>query len=119
MSYEQKSEVNPNSVEVIEKTEEMNSKNNAEDVAATFFYAYLPRFKGMVESMSSRMLKRLIIALVEVPLNEKTYDPKNQSEKDAFLIGDQLLQAKMSMIIHTLYEKMEQEKEKTNVGKEE
>lgn len=70
------------------------------DGAARLFKMYAPIFKNLVNRCSNRELKRLICMLVESPLQDKEYKPKESTiEGQAFFIGDNLMQAKMLMIM--------------------
>jgi DNA primase large subunit len=72
-----------------------------EEVAATMFNLYLPRFQNMVDKLSNKSLKRVLKALIEYPLVED--DMKlSETEKDAFLVAENLILAKVMMINHTL-----------------
>lgn len=103
----------------LEKVEESSTvegpgtlANNAEDIAAGMFSLYLPKFKQAVETLSSRQLRRLLKMLVEYPLNEREYQPKNQVEKNAFLVGNKLLEAKFMMILTTHFDLAEKPNKK-------
>lgn len=92
--------------------------NNAEDIAAGMFSLYTPKFKQAVDTLSSRQLRRLLKMLVEYPLNERDYQPKNDIEKNAFLIGNKLLEAKFMMILTTHFDLAEKTNEEKKEGKE-
>ena len=74
-----------------------------EEVAAAMFNLYLPRFQMMVDKLSNKSLKRVLKALIEYPLVE---DETNLSatEKETFLVAENLILAKVMMINHTLLE---------------
>lgn len=66
--------------------------------AAQFFKMYVPIFNNLTSRMSNRELKRLTNRLVDFPLNERDYKPKQGSiEGQAFLIGSQLINARVLM----------------------
>lgn len=72
-----------------------------EEVAATMFNLYLPRFQLMVDKLSNKSLKRVLKALIEYPLVED--DTKlSETEKETFLVAENLILAKVMMINHTL-----------------
>lgn len=72
-----------------------------EEVAAAMFNLYLPRFQMMVDKLSNKSLKRVLKALIEYPLVED--DTKlSETEKDTFLVAENLILAKVMMINHTL-----------------
>lgn len=89
------------SVEQFEKELLEQAEKNQQDpvnLAATLFTIYLPRFQNLVGTLSSRALRRVLCALIEVPLNQSEFNHSTQQEKDCFAIGDRLLQAKWIMI---------------------
>jgi hypothetical protein len=88
--------------------EKLDLAEKPEDVFAGMFQIYLPRFRMLTSKMSSRMLKRMVVALIEAPLNEKEYNPRDVLEREAFVLGDKLLQAKFFMMMHTLAEQQQQ-----------
>ena len=73
------------------------------EVAAQLYTLYLPRFLGIVDTLSNKQLKKLIKALIETPLMEEQPKFSTQDEKTAFAIGDELLQAKMALVISALF----------------
>jgi hypothetical protein len=84
-------------------TQERLSQPPPEEVAATMFNLYLPRFQMQVGKLSNKSLRRVLKALVEYPLVEEEYKLSEQ-EKDAFLVAENLILAKVMMINHTLME---------------
>jgi hypothetical protein len=93
-------ETKENIVKALQK--DVNAEEDAFGVAATMFGIYLPRFKAKIRQMNSKARERVLFALVEVPIAEKDYNPITKDEREAFLIGQSLLEAKMLMIMHTL-----------------
>lgn len=81
---------------------------NPEMVATAAFGTYLPRFKLLMKGLSGKAKDRVINAIIEVPLNERDFRPQNAQEKETFLIGQALLNAKRIIIDTTL---MKHEKE--------
>jgi hypothetical protein len=79
--------------------------------AAGIFGRFLPQYKGLVRRLSNRQMKRLLCALIEVPLQKQDYKHPTKEEQAAFLLGDRLLQAKMTMIIHTVLEQQKKDME--------
>jgi len=77
--------------------------------AMTMYGLYMPKFKQGVKKLSSRARARLLMALIEYPLNEIKYQHSTQHEKEMMAIGDAVLQAKFLMILHTMHnsEKLE------------
>lgn len=74
------------------------------EAAALMFHSYLPRYFSLVDRMSSNAMRRLLKALIEVPLNSAPYHHSSQEEKDCFAMGDALLQAKVMLIYTTAFE---------------
>jgi len=74
------------------------------EAAAKIFTMFLPQFRMLVRSMSNRQLRRLVMALIEVPLQKKDYKHPTKEEQAAFMVGDRLLQAKWAMMLQTLEE---------------
>jgi hypothetical protein len=77
---------------------------NAVDSATMMFGLYYPKLEMLVNRMSNKSLKRVIRALVGMPLETVKLNLKLQQEKTAYAIADQLIQAKMTLMIHTAYE---------------
>ena len=77
-------------------TEQVTPLKDPAEVAAQLYSLYLPRFLGIVDTLSNKQLKRLIRALIETPLMEQQPKFSTEDEKVAFAIGDELLQANIS-----------------------
>lgn len=86
------------------------SETDAFGVAASMFGAYMPRFKALIRKLGSKGRERVINALIEVPLMEKDFRPVDKDEREAFLVGQSLLEAKMLMIMHSVTFGVEQKK---------
>ena len=88
------------------------------EAAATMFYMYLPKYKQLVDTLSNKQARRVLKALVEVPLQNADYKHPTEEEKTAFLIGDRLLQAKFVMMLETLSQsaQLAQQESETNNG---
>ena len=90
------------------------------------FNLYLPRFQAMVDKLSNKSLRRVLKALIEYPLVEEDFKFSGELEKEAFLVAENLILAKVMMINHTLMQhqedlqngketdKVEQEQENAN-----
>ena len=87
--------------DVAKVTKAITSDKAPEEVAAMLCTMYLPAFRAHLAKLSNNALRRLIYNLVQYPLENGDYDPKNQVEKNAFLIGDRLLSSKYLMVIST------------------
>lgn len=90
---------------LIEKSEA--KANDSFATASTLHGMYMPRFKAGIHQLSSRQLRRIIIALMEVPFWDKEPNFRNSFEKEMFAIGDNLLIAKTIMISQSYMEAAE------------
>lgn len=72
--------------------------SDPEQVAATMFSLYLPRFQTMVGKLSNKALRRVLKALVEYPLVEEEYHFSSDLEKDTFFVAEQLILSKLMMV---------------------
>jgi len=70
------------------------------EIAAQMLTYYTPRFNMLVDKLSSRQLRRVTKSIVEFPVG-KTYNHTNDMEKEVFMIGKSLLDAKYVMIAQT------------------
>jgi hypothetical protein len=77
---------------------------------ATTFGLLKGRFEEAVNDLSMGEMRRLIKALIEYPLTDKLHIDNMAREKlkDAFNIGDAMLQSKMIMMMLSLQEQEEQ-----------
>lgn len=83
------------------------AKRRAEDpaeTAAMVYTMYKPEFLRRLKGLSSRAKTRLIRLLIEHPLNEKDFAATTQIEREAFLLGNSMLEAKFVMIMDTYKE---------------
>ena len=92
---------------VQEEQERLNKPADEEEIACMMLKLYTPRFNGLVDKLSNRELKRVIKALVEFPLG-KAYKHIGQEEKEAFSIGQGLMDAKMVLMVKTYYDNKDQ-----------
>lgn len=67
-------------------------------IAAGLFGIYLPRFLALVWKLSSKGRARVLCALIESPLNDAPYNFSSKEEKECFLVGEALLQAKFMLV---------------------
>lgn len=77
-------------------------QRNPEDVAAAMFSMYFPIFHNVTKKLSNKQLRRILNALVEVPLNGKEYKMLKKDEKEVFQIGSALLESKWQMMLYAL-----------------
>lgn len=96
---------NESVAEVIEELPQQSQSvsNNPEEIAATMFTLYLPRFQAAVDRLSNKALRRVLKALIEYPLVDEEYKFSTELEKDTFFVAERLILAKMMMIQHTLF----------------
>lgn len=95
---------NESLAEVIEELPQRSESvsDHPEEVAATMFTLYLPRFQAAVDRLSNKALRRVMKALIEYPLVNEEYQFSSELEKDTFFVAERLILAKMMMIQHTL-----------------
>lgn len=95
---------NESTAELIEELPQQSQSvsNNPEEIAATMFTLYLPRFQAAVDRLSNKALRRVLKALIEYPLVDEEYQFSSELEKDTFFVAERLILAKMMMIQHTL-----------------
>ena len=105
-------QVEGGTVEVTDKTEQVLpvTQQNPLELHAQFFTLYWPKFCQLVMKLSNKQLRRVLMAVVEHPLNEKPFHFTTQEEKDAFNIGVQLAQSNALMQMVTLTSSPEFEK---------
>lgn len=93
--------VDPAELEKAMLAKSSEAVTDPEEVAATLFTLYLPRFHARVDGMSNKALRRLIKAIIEHPLEDKPYYLKEEDEKEAFAIANALLDSKYVMVFNT------------------
>lgn len=94
--------------QIVVKTEEPVTEAPPQDPiaqASAVFGVLYPRFIARLETLSNKSMKRVIRSLIGVPLEEPIPNFKRDEEKEAYLIGERLLEAKSVIIIHALFEK--------------
>jgi hypothetical protein len=107
--------INDESMKAMDAVISENSLNGA----AQFFKMYVPLFSNLTDRLSSRELKRLTRRLVDFPLNEKNYSPKQGSiEGNAFAIGSQLINARVLMQQAVMIRQQEKEELEAKQTKE-
>lgn len=90
-----------------EQEQHSRQENSPEEIAATMFTLYLPRFQAAVDRLSNKALRRVMKALIEYPLVDEEYQFSSELEKDTFFVAERLILAKMMMIQHTLFNNTE------------
>lgn len=77
--------------------------NKTLDQCAGLLENYRPKFVAGVDKMSSNQLRRLLKTLVEYPINDRPYNPKDGEEKAVFMLGTRILEAKHTLIMYTMF----------------
>lgn len=88
--------------EVLKDKQKYEVNSDPNEVAAAMFEYYLPRFKVLTDKLSSKGSKRVLKALIEYPLVEDDCKFQSEIEKEVFLIGENLLLAKVMMVNQAL-----------------
>lgn len=99
----------------IEESQIEEKKLTPEDICSSMVSVYGPRYARGIDNLSGRQAKRLAKALVLYPLMGSNYQPTSALENDLFNMGDRLLQAKFSLMLHTLAEKADLQQEEAKV----
>lgn len=87
---------------------DMEKEYTSEDpieMAAKMFGTYLPYFKAKMRELSAAEMGRVAIALVEHPLGDRPHMGITQQEREAFALGNSLLDAKMVLIMNEMANK--------------
>ena len=91
-------------VELEKKMVEAERKRQEEidplEMASMFLTMYTPRFCGLVDKLSNRQLRRLVKGLAQYPTG-KTYDPTDDTENEAKMIGERLIDSNMVLVLDT------------------
>ncbi len=96
--------------DVVVAPEQVEQKQiSPEDMCSQMLYVYGPRYKAILKKLSGRQKERLLYMLAMFPLQERVYAPTDPAEREAFNLGDRLLQAKFVLMTKVLSEKMEKE----------
>jgi len=75
---------------------------NIAETASTTFGLNFPRFCMYVDRLSNKSLRRMIKALVGVPLEDLRPNMKNDAEREAFALGHHCFEAKVALFIDAL-----------------
>jgi len=76
------------------------------DVAAGMFQMYLPRFNNHVDQMSKKALQKLTKGLVAHTVEDMPGNLVTKEEREAFIIGVRLLEAKTMMYLAVIRDKL-------------
>jgi hypothetical protein len=87
-------------LEQIEQAHENGTLDaNPEDIFAYVFKNYMPTFRTLMHGLGAKGKTRVVLAMMEYPLNEKTMKLMSQEERNAVILGLQVLEAKYAMIL--------------------
>lgn len=78
-----------------------------DDVASMTFGLYFPKFCMGVDKLHVKSLRRILKALVGVPLEDLSINLKRTEEKQMFGMGQHLMEAKMALIFSQLIKAQE------------
>lgn len=120
---EQNQEIQNNELDELNLTDqekELLSQKDVkpEDILATMHYLYVPQIKAALPKMSKKTLSRIVQALVEIPINYKTYNRFTPMQKAFYNMVDRVLVARVGMQFENLrvqWEKEQAEKAKKNL----
>jgi len=85
---------------VEQEQERLRKEPDQEELACMMLKLYTPRFNSLIDGLSNRQLRRVIKSLIEFPLG-RDYQHNDKHEKEAFAIGQGLMDAKMVLVIKT------------------
>lgn len=86
---------------------QMGAELEPEAILARELALNLPQFKNMVDTLSNRQLRRVLKAIVEVPLNDTKYKATSEAERFIFKCADTILQCKFALMLRTYSESIE------------
>lgn len=87
---------------VADLKEQIAQEKSAGDTAAAMYQMYVPIFKGKLTQLTAADTSRLLIGLIEVPFAKREYNALTPNEKEAYLIGQTLLECKTVMLMQAL-----------------
>lgn len=98
--------------EIKEKVKEVaeERKEAPEDVFAGMFHTFVPILKQVLPKLSKKQMRRVLNAVIEVPLNDKPYKILDKDERDVYNLVDRLLIAKYAMVLKVLTDRYNEEK---------
>lgn len=89
------------------KEPEVNPKDFQSDPAGSasmLFGLYYPKFSQALETLPAKALRRLLRALIGVPLVDASPNLKRPEERVAYSVAERLLEAKTVIALHNLFE---------------
>lgn len=108
-------ENNQQTVDALKADAAEGIKQEVEDpteMASTMLALYTPKFIEGVDQLSSNALRRVLKRLVSYPLNDKEYKATSNGEKNVFLVGDRLLEAKFLLIMENYHKIIQEQAQK-------
>jgi len=100
---EEAEKFNPEEVEKESLAQAEQAVQDPIAMAATMYGLYMPKFKQGIKQLSSRARARVLMALIEYPLEDRKYVHSTSFEKQMMAIGNAVLEAKFLMILSTYH----------------
>src|ERR1041385_8941355 len=96
--------VTPLTAEEIEQQQIQAAANRDPLESATLLFTlYYPRFCAALDTLPAKSVRRLIRAIIGVPLAEATPNLKRPEERTAYAIAERLKEANLIITLDTLY----------------
>jgi hypothetical protein len=89
------------------KEPEINEKSFESDPsgsASMLFGLYYPKFSQALDTLPAKSLRRLLRALIGVPLVNASPNLKRSEERVAYSVAERLLEAKTVVTLHNLFQ---------------
>lgn len=112
-------EENTKPVENVETIPTPSDDASVAETASMMFGLYYPQFKTLVDNLSNNSLRRLIKAMVAVPLEDANVNLKLKEERVAYAICEKLMISKFGLVMHVLWEHEQDLKKQEETNKEE
>lgn len=96
-----------------EKAPESHSES-----ASTLFTLYFPKFCELLDQLPAKALRRLLKAIIAVPLIDAKPNLNRPEERTAYAIAERLTEAKMVITLEVLYEHHKQLQDATSTPTE-
>jgi hypothetical protein len=100
------------------KVEVGTPEKDSEEIAAQLLTFYTPIYQNLVKQLTTNEMRRLLLKLIEYPLNEKTYQGNRKIEEQVFSIGQRLLESKFLLVMSTYAQNIEEMKKMAEENKE-
>lgn len=98
-----KVEVEGGSIEPAPAQPQEQALQTPEEIASTFYTLFLPKLQNSMANLSNKDLRRVLMALVEVPLIRAEHGITDEAAKNTFLYADQIIKAKTMMELTVLH----------------